>query len=221
MLVPINSAHIHTRKRNIDEIYEQDALPKEHVMYLESLDIKPKVVYDIGACVKHWARHAERIWDSKVFLFDANMNLRKLYNRVGNEYFLGVLSDENKVVKFYEDEFNLGGNSYYKENTVHYNESHAKLVDATTLNDVVYERDWPLPDMIKLDVQGAEVDILKGASKILKNCTDIILEAQVIDYNSGAPKENEVIEFMKSIGYKLKIKITNNKTDNDYHFIKM
>jgi FkbM family methyltransferase len=208
-------------ERNIDEIYEQDALPKEHVMYLESLDIKPKVVYDIGACVKHWARHAERIWDSKVFLFDANMNLRKLYNRVGNEYFLGVLSDENKVVKFYEDEFNLGGNSYYKENTVHYNESHAKLVDATTLNDVVYERDWPLPDMIKLDVQGAEVDILKGASKILKNCTDIILEAQVIDYNSGAPKENEVIEFMKSIGYKLKIKITNNKTDNDYHFIKM
>lgn len=207
-------------ERNIEKVFQQDILPKDHVAYLEKLDVKPKVIYDIGACVKHWARHAERLWDSKVYLFDANSNLRKLYDKVGNEYYLGVLSDDNKVVKFYEDGFNLGGNSYYKENTTHYNESHSKNVRADTLNNVVAERNWTLPDMIKLDVQGAEVDILKGASQILTNCKDIIIEAQVIDYNVGAPKEAEVIEFMNSIGYALKSKITNNTTDNDYHFVK-
>lgn len=204
----------------IDSVYQKDMLPKEHVKYLESLNIKPKIVYDIGANVKHWARHAERLWNSDVYLFDANQNLKELYSKAGNHYHFGVLSDSNKFVKFYENEFNLAGNSYYKENTVHYNESHVKIVETATLNDVVYERNWPLPDMIKLDVQGAEIDVLKGASNVLSKCNDIILEAQIIDYNFGAPKEKEVIEFMNSIGYELKSKITNNDTDNDYHFVK-
>jgi len=210
-------------EKNIESVFLQDLLPKEHVSYLEKLDVTPNVVYDIGSCVLHWQRHAKRIWNNaEIFLFEANKDVKKLYDKMGVKYHLGVLSDEdNKLIKFYKDPMNLGGNSYYKENTVHYNETHAMSEISRTLDSVVLENNWPLPDLIKIDVQGAEIDILKGASKCLKNCNDIILEAQHVEYNLGAPGLNEVVNYMQSIGFELIEKFSVGSIDGDYHFRKV
>lgn len=210
-------------EKNIESVFLQDLLPKEHVSYLEKLDVTPNVVYDIGSCVLHWQRHAKRIWNNaEIFLLEANKDVKKLYDKMGLKYHLGVLSDEdNKLIKFYKDPMNLGGNSYYKENTVHYNETHAMSEISRTLDSVVLENNWPLPDLIKIDVQGAEIDILKGASKCLKNCNDIILEAQHVEYNVGAPGVNEVIDYMRSIGFELIEKFSVGSIDGDYHFRKV
>lgn len=207
-------------EKNIESVFLQDLLPKEHVSYLEKLDITPNVIYDIGSCVLHWQRHARRIWgNSKIYLFEANKDVKKLYDKLGLEYHLGVLSDQdNKTVKFYKDPMNLGGNSYYKENTVHYNETHAVTELSRTLDSVVLENNWPLPDLIKIDVQGAEIDILKGAANCIKNCKDVILEAQHVEYNLGAPKVSAVIEYMQSIGFELVEKFSLGSIDGDYHF---
>lgn len=210
-------------EQNIDLVYGQDLLPREHVEYLEKMEDTPKVVYDIGSCVLHWERHARRIWpNAEIFLFEANRDVKKLYERTGQQYHLGVLTDmDNKAVKFYKDPMNLGGNSYYKENTVHYNETHAVHEIGNTLDTTVKSKNWPLPDLIKLDVQGAELDILKGAEECLNNCTNVILEAQHKDYNLGAPKIEEVIEYMSSIGFELVSNFTKTKDDGDYHFRKI
>lgn len=207
-------------EKNIDLVAGQDLLPKESIAYLENMDIQPKVVYDIGACVLHWERHARRIWPtSDIFLFDANRDVKKLYDRTNQKYHLGILTDaDNKVVKFYKDPMNLGGNSYYKENTVHYNETHAVHEIGKTLDTIVRENSWPKPDLIKIDVQGAEIDILSGAKECLSDCKDIILEAQHSEYNIGAPKVETVIEFMKSIGFELVSSFSKNDIDADYHF---
>jgi hypothetical protein len=89
-----------------------------------------------------------------------------------------------------------------------------------TLDGIVSDNQWPLPDLIKLDVQGAEIDILKGAKKCLLQCNDIILEAQHVDYNAGAPKDVEVFKFMETIGYELVSRITYGRIDSDFHFRK-
>jgi FkbM family methyltransferase len=210
-------------EQNIDLVAGQDLLPREHVEYLEKMEDTPKVVYDIGSCVLHWECHARRIWpNAEIFLFEANRDVKKLYDRTGQKYHLGVLTDiDNKAVKFYKDPMNLGGNSYYKENTVHYNETHAVQEIGNTLDTTVKSKNWPLPDLIKLDVQGAELDILKGAEECLNNCTNVILEAQHKDYNLGAPKIEEVIEYMSSIGFELVSNFTKTKDDGDYHFRKI
>lgn len=207
-------------EKNIDAVSAQDMLPNECVQYMENMQVSPKVIYDIGSCVLHWEKHANRVWpEADIYLFEANYDVKKLYDRESKNYHLGVLSDsDNKTVKFYKDPMNLGGNSYYKENSVCYNETHAVYEIAKTLDTVVKENGWPLPDLIKIDTQGSELDILKGAEVCLTNCVDIILEAQHVDYNTGAPKIDQVVDYLRNKGFILASVIIKNNNDGDYHF---
>lgn len=210
-------------QNNINVIASYDVMPPEHVEYLKSLDISPNVIYDIGACVLYWERHARAIWpNSEIYLFDASFHLETLYNNTNQKYELCVLTDTNgKSVKFYEDPMKPSGSSYYKENTEFYNETHATERLGYTLDYIVEKNNWPLPNLIKLDVQGAELDILKGATKCLSTCDDIILESQHINYNDGAPMVQDVIDFMKSINFKLISNFSKQAVDGDYHFKKI
>lgn len=204
-------------------IYNQDLLPNTHVEYLKNMNINPKVVYDIGSCVLHWSEKADKIWPNAGFyLFEAMSEVEFLYKEKPHKYHLGVLTDQdNKSIKFYKDVNNAGGNSYYKEHSIHYNESHAVSMTGMTLDTIVKQRGFPKPDLIKIDVQGSEVDVLIGAQETISQCEDIILEAQHTEYNEGAPKVNQVIEFMRSIDYELVNNFCKNDIDGDYHFRKV
>ena len=60
---------------NMVKVRNMDLLPRAHYQFLERMKedgVSPRVCYDIGSCVLHWTRHAERIWpDTKCILFDA------------------------------------------------------------------------------------------------------------------------------------------------------
>ena len=56
-------------------------------------------------------------------------------------------------------------------------------------------------DLIKMDVQGSELDIIKGALPIVKNTDFLLLELQLAEYNKGAPRIEEVISFLKNINF--------------------
>ena len=48
----------------------------------------------------------------------------------------------------------------------------------------------------------------------------MILELQNVEYNTGAPKCDQVIEYMRNIGFDLVCQFTNAGPDGDYHFIR-
>ena len=56
---------------------------------------------------------------------------------------------------------------------------------------------------IKLDVQGAEIDVLKGATALLKKAEFLLLEISTLNYNYKAPQFTDVIIFLKDIGFVL------------------
>ncbi len=62
-------------------------------------------------------------------------------------------------------------------------------------------KNLPYPDMIKIDSQGNELNILKGATQVLKCCSYLILELPEFEYNEGCPQKSAVIEYLKNIGY--------------------
>ena len=210
-------------KTHLETIAEYDLLPKEHAAYLKQMDIQPKVVYDIGACVMHWTRKAKEAWpDAEYYLFDAAESSRPFFSRTNHRFYIGPLSDEDgKTIVFYEDVNNPGGNSYYKENTGHYNEGHAVEKIAYTLDTIIQNNNWQWPDLIKMDIQGAELDVIKGSPIAFSKCSDIILEAQHVDYNEGAPKADEIIEYLENVGFKLVGNFCKGEVDGDYHFKKV
>lgn len=209
-------------KSNLDIISKQDLLPKSHADYLKNMSIKPKTIYDIGACVLHWTNKAKEVWpDAHYYLVDATDAVEPYLQQSGHQYTIETLSDfDGKSVAFYENSEHPGGNSYYKETTGFYSESDKVIKVTTTLDTLVQKYGWELPDLIKLDVQGCELDILKGASKCLQHCHDIIVECQHANYNEGAPKINDVKRFLEDIGFKLVSNFTTTDVDGDYHFNK-
>ncbi|WP_370362876.1 FkbM family methyltransferase [Mucilaginibacter flavidus] len=54
---------------------------------------------------------------------------------------------------------------------------------------------FKLPDFIKLDVQGYELEVLKGASNILESIQFILCEVSLIEVNKNSPLIAEVIRF--------------------------
>lgn len=225
-----------SKTERFKELRAMRLLPQDHIDYLkrikEEWHLDGKInIYDIGSCVLHWTDEAEKIWpEAKFYLFEAMEGVEKMYQDGGWRYNLGVLSDEDgKVVDFWENEEHPGGNSYYQENpnlspgaTELFPSS--KKVKTKTLDTVVYDRFFSLPDLIKMDVQGAELDIIKGALEIFRQTKHVILELQHVDYNLGAPKKDEIIRFMDELGFDCVTpegfsKGSPLKVDDDYHFV--
>jgi FkbM family methyltransferase len=214
------------------QLGSQRLIPRDHVDYLAKLKnegFEPRVIYDIGACVLHWTNEAQRIWDQAEYVvFEAMDSSEFLFKERGLKYHMGVLSDvSGKEVDFYQNDVHPGGNSYYKENeevnpdTVNYfNESHRRRLKTVTVDAVRRLKQFPDPDMIKMDVQGAELDVLKGAVETLQTVKHVILELQVVEYNKGAPLKDDVIAYMDTQGFDCRGLFSNNGPDGDYHFVR-
>ena len=52
-------------------------------------------------------------------------------------------------------------------------------------------------DFIKLDVQGYELEVLRGAQRILAGVEAVLLEVSLLKINRGAPILDEVVAFMR------------------------
>ena len=217
--------------------YNRFDIPFSHVSFIEKLssEFNPKrmVIYDIGSNVLHWSQHAKVLWkDSSIYAFDAMTEMKLLYdeyNKKNNttfEYNVGVLCDEDyKRISFYQNDEYSTGNSYYKEighcNSHNaYTENHIKHKIGMKLETVVKNKKIPLPDLIKIDVQGAELDILKGSMKIINNAKFLIVELQHVEYNQGAPLCNKTRDFLIENGWEVYAeKFSNNGPDADWCFI--
>jgi hypothetical protein len=88
------------------------------------------------------------------------------------------------------------------------------------LETIVEIKNIPLPDLIKIDVQGAELDILKGSMKIINNAKFLIVELQHTEYNKGAPLCDQTRDFLIENGWEVYAeKFSNNGPDADWCFI--
>lgn len=173
----------------------------------------PKVFYDIGANDPYAVEGQATVYkplmpDTRFFLFEAMAKHEAALARTGEPYALALLSDRDGAEKvFYETaRFAPGtGDSYYRERTTVYEDDAAIATRQTTrrLDSVVAERAWPLPDFMKLDTQGSELDILRGAPKCLAAARGLQIECNVRDFNEGAPLMSSVLAFAADAGFRL------------------
>lgn len=74
-------------------------------------------------------------------------------------------------------------------------------VRTVTLDGAVNEVGAKGPFLLKVDVQGAELDVLKGAEEVLKETEYVLLEVSFFKFFESGPEFGDVIEYMKRLGF--------------------
>ncbi len=169
--------------------------------YLENslISFNLETVYDIGASDGSFTNNISQYLheETKYHLFEP-YEYPEIEVDVDHQWHKVYLSDRERKVDFYiNDEFHTG-NSYYKEDTEAFDKIEPVEVTTVSLDKYVAENNLPLPDLMKIDTQGSELDILKGAEYCLKNASVLILELPLISYNIGSPNISEIIDYLRS-----------------------
>jgi FkbM family methyltransferase len=81
--------------------------------------------------------------------------------------------------------------------------SHTETIDVTRLNDAIVSLNLPLPILLKIDVQGYELEVLRGSIETLANISHIYCECSFITLYSGQALAHEIISFLMSEGFQL------------------
>lgn len=172
--------------------------------HLKKKGFIPKVIVDIGAYVGDWAKHAKEIFpDSYILMIEAQPDKEECLKQVkasfpsSVDYKMCLLGAQNQdAVRFFQ--MGSGSSVFEEQSTIP-----RKILNLPirTLDDVIIEKGLGAVSFLKLDVQGYEIEILKGAKDTLKNVEFILMEVAFLTYNKGAPLLYEVIKFMKDHGW--------------------
>jgi FkbM family methyltransferase len=173
---------------------------------LARMGFSPQLVLDVGAHRGTWTTMALPIFPEARFLMleaqsDKEDALRQVKaaqpHRV--DYAIGLLGPEaqSEVSFFLADT----GSSLYPENT-----SFARretTLPMTTLDLAVGDALGEGEIFLKLDVQGAELDVIAGGERVLARSNAILTEVSLAEYNSDAPRVAEVAAAMAERGFLL------------------
>lgn len=69
------------------------------------------------------------------------------------------------------------------------------------IDDVLKEKQVSGPYLIKVDVQGAELDVLDGSPQALQESEVVVLEVSMFQFMKGAPELYDVVFYMKERGF--------------------
>ncbi|MEI6430304.1 MAG: FkbM family methyltransferase [Pseudanabaena sp. ELA607] len=183
-----------------------------HIDSLELLEIARdyfkdlKFIYDIGANVGTWSLLAKAIFPNAVIhafeplsmhLDGFNKNTSHIADIMLHQLALG--SQENSLVMqvaSFSDASSLLEIAPATYDAFGITKEREEIVKVVVLDDFVTQNNIPFPDLIKLDIQGYELEALKGALKCLNSAKCLIIEVSFIEFYHGQPLFHEVVEFL-------------------------
>lgn len=76
-------------------------------------------------------------------------------------------------------------------------------VRTASLDELLANIHLPPPTLLKIDVQGGELEVLGGATTTLHQTDEIFVECSFLEFYSGQPLIGEVIAYVESCGFTL------------------
>ncbi len=197
---------VHRRFRDGMPVYR---IPKniERLDQARRLGFKPRVVFDGGAFQGLWAREVNQLFpDAQFVLIEANKYLIDVIGDNTSAFdppslITNVAIGEEKgddTLNVWSDKMEDQGASL-----LDHVKGRAKTVikvKVDTLDHISRKVDL-LPDLVKLDLQGAELMALKGAHRVLKHAEMFIIEFGCLEAYENRATPRDVISFMYANDY--------------------
>src|SRR5262249_55032948 len=163
-----------------------------------SRDFRPKNIADIGASTGSWSIKASAYFPgAEFFLFEP---------LIENRHYLEALHKGDPRFRY----FQVALGAAPGESTMfvapdrdgssvlfwHGQDTNARrTIPVTTLGTLIAVGEVPSPDLVKIDVQGFELEVVKGASAALHSAQAFIVEVNLYEFMHQCPRVHEVIAF--------------------------
>ena len=185
--VPSNDVHIEQWKAGAP--FTQNKCLNKFIKYCESQTKKMKTVIDVGAWCGTWAKAIEP-FARKVIAFEPDKTHFECLQRnctINCTPRMEAVGAQLQEVSLTEDNFTQAKRVNEKGN-----------IRMITLDHMAYED----VDMIKIDVEGYELEVLKGATKTLESVKYLMIELNNNTKKYGS--SNIVVEkFIADLGFKV------------------
>ena len=151
---------------------------------------RPAGIIDVGANVGSWATEASQIFACPIHMIEAQPSLEPQLRATGFPYTICLLGPESRAsTGFYIS----GTGSSVMAEVTGFSEKQVSL-PMRRLDDLELGLSAPL--LLKLDVQGFELQVLAGASETLSKTEVVLSEVSLLEYNERQPLMAEMIAYM-------------------------
>jgi len=178
-----------------------------HLMHDKGM--RARGILDIGAYAGEFSLLARQFWpDAAVLMVEPQAEKRARLDNVarelgGDTHVQSKLLGEcaRSEVSFHQMSTAWGstGSSCYPENSDF--ERTTVVMPMTTVDALLEELPGRCFDLMKVDVQGAELDVLRGAKNSLPDVEVLFAEVALHECNQGAPRLAEVVGVLDELGF--------------------
>lgn len=192
-------------------------LTKDHIDSMELIDLAAgegaKTIYDIGANVGTWTLLCKALApNANIYAFEPmpkhidgfHANTRALSDV---RLFPFALGSQAGSLNFYPTSFS-DASSFLPLSTIGKKqwkiENEAPVtMNIVPLDDVVSRENLPTPDLIKLDVQGFELEVLRGGVQAIRDARWVLSEVSFQPYYERQVLFSELAAFLAEHGYEV------------------
>lgn len=208
------------------QTYEFAELDVEVLLQLKRLGYQPRVIFDVGASNGFWSYQAHSAFsDAEYHLFEPLVDHVPEYKRLMEEnlrshpsFVLHKLAVGDKtgeaIISLHRDPSGSStlatrpdprGLKLLKTMTRRDDPATRSIpIPMATLDDLVRDGTVPTPSLVKMDVQGGELGVLKGAERILSSVDALLVETWIYrGYGEETPLLTEIAVWLSRFGFSL------------------
>jgi FkbM family methyltransferase len=198
----INKAGYDMRKLNTANSLRTSSA--ESYALMNELGFVPETVIDVG--IAKGTPELYEAFPKSYFLLiepleEFESTMKSILKKYNGTYSLSAAGSEKGELVLNVHPQHLDGSSLLKESMGTEADGYERSVPIVRIDDLVNDKKLKGPFLIKIDVQGAELNVLDGCSATLKETEAVVLEVSMFKFMKGAPVFNEVIEYMKNKGF--------------------
>ena len=214
----VRNTNVKIGVRSILEIFRCETYEAKEPETLDWIDQfqKGDILFDIGGNIGVYTLYAGKK-GCQVFTFEPeSQNFSRLVNNISlNEltevrpYCIG-LGDKSELTVLHLTSLRAGDSQHQVGETSDFFDRKFETIKqgcvVFTLDDLCLRYGLPLPHHIKIDVDGLEPQIVKGAEKVLRsqNVKTVLIEINK-EINKGPQDTFDIQKFIESLGYTLAV----------------
>ncbi len=186
----------------------KDALLMEFYQTLAHAGFRPKHIVDVGANHGHWTRMARQVFpDAEITMLEPQSWLQPKFQD---------LLDKDPRIRYFPVGAGRASGSFTftiakRDDSSSFRLSPAEAqargleqreIRVVTLNELIATNKLPVPDLVKIDAEGLDLEVLEGASELFGRTEVFMVEAAVVN-KSFVNSVKAMVDHMDAKGYVL------------------